>query len=74
MGIIFELTPVQKEAAKKWVEEHPCLARELMEKNRRLPALGERVRFVFIPTFLGTIAVVECACGAHHFLTDWSDL
>ena len=43
-------------------------------EKRRIPALGEQVRFVFIPTFLGIIAVVECACGAHHLLTDLSDL
>lgn len=74
MGIIFELTSAQEAEAKQWLEEHACPARELMEKKRRIPALGEQVRFVFIPTFLGIIAVVECACGAHHLLTDLSYL
>lgn len=70
MGLTFELTDVQVEQVNKWLEEHPCPVREHVERTRRLPVAGERMRFVFIPTFLGMLAGVECACGARLMLTD----
>jgi len=45
-----------------------------MEATGSSPALGERVRFIFIPTMLGTIPVVECSCKAYEFLIGWDDL
>lgn len=44
MGLTFELTDVQVEQVNKWLEEHPCPVREHVERTRRLPAAGERMR------------------------------
>ncbi len=74
MGMIFELTERQVEIAERWMEEHECPVTRYVEVTRRLPALGERVRFIFIPTLLGTIAVIQCMCKAERALTSWDDL
>jgi hypothetical protein len=74
MGLTFELTDRQAEMAERWMEEHDCSVRRFVEETRRIPPLGERVRFVFIPTMLGDIAAIECACGAKQLLTTWEDL
>lgn len=70
MGLTFELTDEQVKVVRHWMEEHDCSIKE----TGRIPALGERVRFFFIPTMLGTIAVVQCVCGAEQYLTSWEDL
>nr|NLJ01907.1 hypothetical protein [Bacillota bacterium] len=74
MALTFELTDRQVQKAEKWLEEHDCPAKKFMEATGSSPALGERVRFIFIPTMLGTIPVVECSCKAYEFLIGWDDL
>ena len=74
MALLFELTDAQEEKAKKWLEEHDCPAKKFMSATGSSPALGERGRFVFVPTMLGDIAVIECSCGAYELLTGWEDL
>ncbi len=74
MGMTFELTDRQVEIAEKWVEDHECPLTRYVKETRRLPALGERVRFIFVPTMLGIIAVIQCPCGAEQLLTTWDDL
>ncbi|HHY10864.1 MAG TPA: hypothetical protein GX528_09940 [Firmicutes bacterium] len=66
MALKFELTKKEAEAARKWIDEHECPA----VKSGCTGPLMERVRFVFIPTLVGTIGGIECACDAGHLLTD----
>lgn len=66
MALKFELTKKEAKAAQKWIDDHDCP----VVKSGRAGPLGERVHFVFVPTLVGTIASVECACGARHILTD----
>lgn len=74
MGLIFELTDEQVQAAENWMNDHDCGLTKFMQETGRTPALGERVRFIFIPTLLGAVAFIECNCGAKHLLTKLEDL
>lgn len=74
MGLIFELTHEQAREAENWMNDHDCGLTKFMKETGCTPALGERVRFIFIPTLLGTVAFIECNCGARLLLTNLEDL
>ncbi|NLP30018.1 MAG: hypothetical protein GX363_02680, partial [Clostridiales bacterium] len=47
--------------------------KRFIEKTGRRPVLGERARFIFVPTMMGTASMVQCNCGKHLDLTDYSE-
>lgn len=51
--------------------EHPALRRMMEEDPQYVGAIGGRFSYRFIPTSLGVITVVQCACGKEKNVTDF---
>lgn len=64
---MFGLTDKQLEAAEAWIQKHS------EEHDMYCGAIGGRWSYVITPTGLGTILVVQCACGAEEDVTDYDD-
>lgn len=59
----FQLTQEEEQKYKEWALTHKC-------KFRTEDASGVH-KFSFVPTNYGTIAIVECQCGAEFHLTNY---
>lgn len=69
---LFGLCKEQLAAANKWMEEHDKERHIRPGKTYRYSgAIGGAYTWTFTPTSLGTVARVECSCGAEIDVTDY---
>lgn len=53
-----------------WLEKHDKKC--MFGDSRRCGAIGGRLRYIFIPTSLGVISKVMCACKVEIDVTDYA--
>lgn len=75
--IQFELDDRQTEAAEVFRKEHSCRLRGKgplgIKEEIYVGAIGGAIGYKFIPTGLGVIVIVFCACGVEENLTDFDN-
>lgn len=62
--LAFTLNDMQEMKYREWAENHKCKYRHKgFGGGRYVGAIGGADKFTFIPTSLGVISEVKCACG-----------
>lgn len=64
---MFGINELEIEAAEAWIKKHS------EEHDMYCGAIGGRWTYKITPTSLGTILVVQCACGAEEDVTDYGN-
>ena len=59
----FVLDDEQEKKVRDWQNSHKCAFRQA-DGSRRGGSFGDLETYCFVPTSIGTIVVVKCACGA----------
>ncbi len=72
MTIEFSLDEEQTQVAEQWICSHEC---ELESNSGELarPAVGAGITYKFIPTSIGLVVVIDCACGEYVDLTNYAE-
>lgn len=65
-GLNFHLEPDQARSVLKWARDHECTL-------THHGAIGGAITYEFAMTNLGQVQKANCACGAKHDMTDYSD-
>lgn len=66
----FTLSDWQEARYKTWVREHQCKYYRKDFGGRYVGACGGADTFIFVPTSIGIVQRVRCACGAELDLTE----
>ena len=61
--IQFTLDDEQEQKVRDWQKNHICKFRQ-PDGNRRGGSFGDIETYSFVPTSLGVVSVVKCACGS----------
>jgi len=65
----FTLEPAQVKKFKKWNNKHKKTCKYALDQTS-MGAVGGRLTFSFIPTGIGCISEIKCACGEVLDVTD----
>jgi hypothetical protein len=67
---VFELSTDQMIKGQEFEKTHKCPVGKDIFGHKNFGAIGGGITYSFLPTGLGVIASVTCACGAKCDLTD----
>lgn len=68
--VTFEVSGMEKYNFNKFYSEHN-LTCEYMKNCFKTGAVGQNLRFIFVPNSIGMSTYLECACGTRLDLTDY---
>lgn len=66
----FQLTDEQEKKFRYWAKRHKCSIPGNEFSDHYVGAIGGRFNFEFIPTSMGDIITVKCACGKEKVFAD----
>jgi hypothetical protein len=72
----FSINEKEQKQITKWLRKHSKTCSyhdDLRTLSPKIGAIGGNIGYKFIPTGLGVITIVYCACGEELNVTDFSD-